>query len=218
MSLEIRNDIAGIMVSKSKLLINNEISLDTNRCDALIQHEVGTHIVTYCNGKRQPLKQMYEGFEGYDQLQEGLAVIAEYLVGGMTINRLRLLAGRVIAVNSMVKNATFIDTFNLLKKSHSFPDRIAYYITMRVYRGGGLTKDAVYLAGLIELMAYLKKGGNLENLYTGKFNMTHIELIEELLFRKVLKQPELPRFLERESVQLRLKKLRNGIDITELVN
>ena len=218
LTLEIRNDVAGIMVSKSKLLINDEISLDAERCDALIQHEVATHLLTYCNGKRQPLKQMYEGFEGYDQLQEGLAVIAEYLVGGLTVNRLRLLAGRVIAVNSMVNNASFIDTFNLLQHEHSFPDRIAYYISMRVFRGGGLTKDAVYLAGLIDLMAYLEKGGNLENLYTGKFNMTHIELIEELLYRNVLKQPELPRFLERESVKLRLKKLRNGIDITELVN
>ncbi|MDN3493586.1 flavohemoglobin expression-modulating QEGLA motif protein [Winogradskyella bathintestinalis] len=218
LTLEIRNDVAGIMVSKSKLLINNEINLDANRCDALIQHEVGTHILTYCNGKRQPLQQMYEGFEGYDQLQEGLAVIAEYLVGGLTVNRLRLLAGRVIAVESMVNGATFIRTFNLLRKEYGFSDRISYYISMRVYRGGGLTKDAVYLAGLIDLMAYLKAGGNLENLYTGKFNITHIELIEELLYRKVLKQPELPRFLERESVKERFKKLRNGIDITELVN
>lgn len=218
LTLEIRNDVAGIMVSKTKLLINDEISLDENRCDALIQHEVATHMLTYCNGKRQPLQQMYEGFEGYDQLQEGLAVIAEYLVDGLTVNRLRLLAGRVIAVNSMVNNATFIETFNLLQLEHSFPDRIAYSISMRVYRGGGLTKDAVYLAGLIDLMAYLKKGGNLENLYTGKFNINHIELIEELLYRNVLKQPELPRFLKRESVKLRLKRLRDGIAITELVN
>ena len=218
LSLEIRNDVAGIMVSKTKLLINNEINLDANRSDALIQHEIGTHILTYCNGKRQPLSQMYEGFEGYDQLQEGLAVIAEYLVGGLTINRMRLLAGRVIAVESMVNESSFIKTFNLLADKYGFSNRIAYYITMRVYRGGGLTKDAVYLAGLIDLMDYLKAGGELEQLYTGKFNITHIDLINELLYRKVLKQPELPRFLERKSVQKRLKKLRKGIDIIELVN
>lgn len=218
LTLEVRNDVAGIMVSKTKLLINDQISLDANRCDALIQHEVATHILTYCNGKRQPLKQMYEGFEGYDQLQEGLAVLAEYLVGGLTVNRLRLLAGRVIAVNSMVNGADFIETFKLLKKKYNFSDRISYYITMRVYRGGGLTKDAVYLAGLIDLLKYIKKGGKLETLYTGKFNTNHIELIEELLHRNVLKSPELPRFLERKSVQERLQKLRKGIAISELVN
>ncbi|TXE06019.1 DUF1704 domain-containing protein [Gelidibacter salicanalis] len=218
LGIEIRDDVAGIMVSKSKLLINEEMNLDVNRCDALIQHEIGTHILTYCNGKSQPLKQMYEGFEGYDQLQEGLAVIAEYLVGGLTVNRLRLLAGRVIAVQSMVDNATFIETFNLLRESYAFQDRVAYYISMRVYRGGGLTKDAVYLAGLIDLMAYLKDGGKLEPLYTGKFNVTHIKLIEELLYRGVLNQPILPRFLDRDDVQVRLQKLREGINIVELVN
>lgn len=217
LSLEIRNDVAGIMVSKTKLLINDQISLDANRCDALIQHEIATHILTYCNGKRQPLKQMYEGFEGYDQLQEGLAVLAEYLVGGLTVNRLRLLAGRVIAVNAMVNGSDFIETFKLLKKRYNFSDRISYYITMRVYRGGGLTKDAVYLAGIIDLLKYLKSGGNLETLYTGKFNTNHINLIEELLDRNVLLKPELPRFLERKSVKKRLKKLREGIAIIDLV-
>ena len=218
LSLEIRNDVAGIMVSKTKLLINEEVSLDPNRCDALIQHEVGTHILTYCNGKRQPLNQMFEGFEGYDQLQEGLAVIAEYLVGGLTVNRLRLLAGRVIAVDCMVNGFNFIETFKVLNKKHQFTERISYYITMRVYRGGGLTKDAVYLAGLIDLMDYLKDGGDLKILYAGKFNITHVELIEELMYRQVLTEPELPRFLERKSVRERLKKLRKGIDIVELVN
>lgn len=218
LGIEIRDDVAGIMVSKSKLLISDDMNIDANRCDALIQHEIGTHILTYCNGKNQPLKQMHEGFEGYDQLQEGLAVIAEYLVGGLTVNRLRLLAGRVVAVQSMVDNASFIDTFNLLKNQHAFPVRVAYYIAMRVYRGGGLTKDAVYLAGLMDLLEYLKKGGKLEPLYTGKFNVTHIALIEELLYRKVLKHPILPAFLGRESVKERLKKLRTHIDIVELVN
>ena len=218
LGIEVRDDVAGIMVSKSKLLINNEMDLDAQRCDALIQHEIGTHILTYCNGKSHPLKQMYEGFEGYDQLQEGLAVIAEYLVGGLTVNRLRLLAGRVIAVQSMVSDASFIETFDLLRESYAFPDRVAYYISMRVYRGGGLTKDAVYLAGLIDLLAYLKKGGKLEPLYTGKFNVTHIDLIEELLYRDVLKAPVLPAFLEREAVKQRLKKLREGINLVEFIN
>lgn len=218
LGLQIRDDVSGIMVSKSNLWINTELSIDVNRCDALIQHEVSTHILTYCNGKQQPFMQMHEGFAGYDQLQEGLAVIAEYLVGGLTVNRLRLLAGRVIAVQSMLKEADFIKTFDLLNKSYSFSERTAYTIAMRVYRGGGLTKDASYLAGLINILEYLKNDGKLETLYTGKFNVTHIGLIEELLYRKVLRPPELPRFLERESVQVRLKKLREGISITELIN
>lgn len=218
LALEVRNDVAGIMVSETTLLISDTLSVDASRCDALIQHEVATHILTYCNGKKQPLKQMYAGFAGYDQLQEGLAVLAEYLVGGLTKNRLRLLAGRVVAANCLVKRATFINTFNTLKNKHNFPERTAYYITMRIYRGGGLTKDAVYLAGLINVLDYLKEGGNIETLYAGKFNTNHVPLIEELIHRKVLKKPVLPRFLERKEVQKRLATLKTGIPITQLLN
>ncbi len=217
LSLEIRKDVAGIMVSKSELMISDRFSLDASRCDALIQHEIATHILTYCNGKSQPLKQMYAGFSGYDQLQEGLAVLAEYLVDGLTVNRMRTLAGRVVAAESMVKGANFIETFDLLRTEYNFTESTAYYITMRIYRGGGLVKDFVYLAGLLNVMEYLKKGGNLETLYAGKFNINHVELIEELLHRNVLQKPRIPRFLERDSVKGRLQKLRDGLEITELL-
>ncbi|PVW14610.1 flavohemoglobin expression-modulating QEGLA motif protein [Marixanthomonas spongiae] len=218
LGLEIRKDVAGIMVSKTKLFVSENLSMDASRCDALVQHEVGTHILTYCNGKRQPLEQMYAGFAGYDRLQEGLAVLAEYLVDGLTKNRLRLLAGRVEAANSLVNGASFIETFNMLHHTYNFTQYTAYYITMRVYRGGGLTKDAVYLAGLMNCMAYLKNGGNIETLYTGKFNTNHVPLIEELLHRDIVKKPLLPRFLERDIAKKRLQKLKEGIQLTELLN
>lgn len=217
LSLEIRKDVAGIMVSKSELFISDRFSLDESRCDALIQHEIATHILTYCNGKNQPLKQMYAGFSGYDQLQEGLAVLAEYLVDGLTVNRLRTLAGRVVAAEAMVKGADFIGTFDLLRTNHNFTESTAYYITMRIFRGGGLVKDFVYLAGLLNVMEYLKNGGNLETLYAGKFNINHVELVEELLHRNVLRTPKIPRFLERDSVRQRLQKVRDGLKITELL-
>ena len=217
LSVEIRKDVAGIMVSKSKLLVTDQLSLDASRCDALIQHEIGTHILTYCNGKSQPIKQMYAGFAGYDSLQEGLAVLTEYLVDGLTVNRIRLLAGRVVAAESMLKGDDFITTFNLLTKNYNFPSKIAYYITMRVYRGGGLVKDAVYLAGLMNLMKYLQNGGQLELLYMGKFNIDHVDLVEELRYRNVLKPPILPKFLKRKEVQIRLQKVVEGLDVTNLL-
>ncbi len=60
------------------------------------KHEVGTHILTYCNGLRQPIRQLRVGLAQNDQLQEGLAVFSEYLVGGLNNDRLRLIAARVI--------------------------------------------------------------------------------------------------------------------------
>ncbi len=218
LSLEIREDVAGILVSENKLLLNDKFSISELRRDALIQHEIGTHIVTYCNGKSQPLKQMYAGFAGYDGLQEGLAVLAEYLVDGLTINRMRMLAGRVLATEAMVNGLCFIENFRTLVEQYNFPEKTAYNITMRVYRGGGLPKDAIYLAGLIHVMKYLEKGGNLEILYAGKFDIGHIGLVEELLHRNILSTPVTPRFLERESVKERLQKVRNGLEVIDLLD
>lgn len=218
LSLEIREDVAGIMVSKSKLLMSDKFTISKFRCDALIQHEISTHILTYCNGKSQPLRQMYAGFAGYDGLQEGLAVLAEYLVDGLTVNRMRMLAGRVLATEDMVNGSSFIKNFTSLTKNHDFPEKVAYNIAMRVYRGGGLPKDAVYLAGLIHVLNYLKNGGELDILYAGKFNITDIGLVEELMHRNIIKKPITPRFLERETVKQRLEKVRNGLEVIGLLD
>ena len=95
--ISIRNDISGLMVSRGNLLIASDMSIPESRVEALIQHEVGTHVLTYYNGRSQRFRQLYSGLAGYEELQEGLAVMAEYLVGGLSLPRLRLLAARVIA-------------------------------------------------------------------------------------------------------------------------
>jgi uncharacterized protein (TIGR02421 family) len=215
--LEIREDISGIMVSNEKLLIGRDLSIDRRRCSALLQHEIGTHMLTYGNGKNQPLRQMYAGLAGYDQLQEGLAVLSEYLVGGLTVNRLRLLAGRVKAVETMLGGGGFIETFRLLNSEYGFRERVAFFITMRIFRGGGLTKDAMYLTGLISILDYLSKGRSLETLYTGKFNTNHVDMIEELLHRSVLKPATTPHFLNWPEVGERVKRASELQKITEMV-
>jgi hypothetical protein len=71
-----------------------------------------------------------------------------------------------------------------------FSQRIAYTIAMRTCRGGGLTKDAVYLRGLMEILEFLQGGGGLERLFIGKIAADHISLIQELCQRNVLKPPQ----------------------------
>ncbi len=216
---EIRDDIVGIMVDKTKLYISSSLGTERSRAHSLIAHEVGTHILTYCNGKRQPLRQMYSGFSGYDQLQEGLAVLAEYLTGGLNASRLRLLAARVLATDRMIKNDGFLLTYQMLVDKYQFSPQGAFKITMRIYRGGGLTKDAVYLRGLMELITYIRNGGDLDILYTGKFNLPHVPLIEDLLYRKVVKPAILPRYFEDPETKDRLEKLRSdSFNLSQLVN
>lgn len=218
LGVEIRKDINGIMVSKSKLLIGEDFSLEGARAEALLQHEIGTHILTYGNGKHQPFKLFYAGMAGYDPLQEGLAVLAEYIVGGLTTARLRILAIRVLAVQSVCEGADFIETYRMLSQDYDFNDKSAFNISTRVHRGGGLTKDAAYLKGLIKLMEYLKKGGELEPLYAGKFALAHVPYVKELIHRRVVKTPFLPPYINSELASSRLDEVRRGIPITKLIN
>jgi hypothetical protein len=91
----LREDIyRGLLCSGGNLLIGREMSIPVQRVQALLQHEVGTHLVTYYNGAQQPLGLLRVGLAGYDGLQEGLAVLSEHLIGGLNLTRLRLLAPR----------------------------------------------------------------------------------------------------------------------------
>ena len=86
-------------------------------------------MLTYYNGRAQPFRQLYSGLAGYDALQEGLAVLAEYLVGGLTRPRLRLLAARVLAAQSVTDGASFVDCFRQLE-GQGFDQRTAFGIAV----------------------------------------------------------------------------------------
>ena len=189
-AVEIRPDVAaGLIVSKGVLCVGADLHVPRERVPALLSHEVGTHLVTYCNGQAQPLRLFAAGLAGYDPLQEGIAVLAEYLVGGLTVARARVLAGRVLAVRSLLDGAGFVDTFRLLNQELGFDARTAFVITLRVHRGGGLTKDAVYLKGLRDLLTHLRGGGTLEPLLVGKVGLGHADVVQELVLTGVLRLP-----------------------------
>ena len=216
--VEVREDIIGLLVSRGNLLVGAESRVPQSRVRALLAHELGTHVVTYHNGRAQPFKQLYVGLPNYDELQEGLAVLAEYLVGGLSRPRMRLLAARVVAVRRMVDGASFVDVFHELHTTHEMPKRSAFNVTARIFRSGGLTKDAVYLRGLVDLLAYIGSGGRIEPLYVGKFAFEHLPIIEELQFRHVLgPAPLRPPYLDDREALERLDRLRQGMTLLELI-
>jgi uncharacterized protein (TIGR02421 family) len=217
--LQVRRDLPpGLMVSQGQLLMGADTRIPAERVDALLQHEVGTHMVTYYNGHVQPLHLLRTGLAGYEALQEGIAVLAEYLVGGLTVPRLRVLAARVVAAQALVDDASFLDIFHLLRNTHDFEVDEAYAIAQRTVRGGGFIKDVIYLRGLSTLIDYLQGGGSLERLFVGKIAMHHLSVLEELEQREVLlPAPLTPRFMERPEAADRLEQVRNGLPIVELV-
>ena len=110
MPIEIRDDTSGVMVANGALLIAGTASVCKSRLAGLLAHEVGTHILTYVNGSLQHLKLLGSGLAGYEETQEGLALIAEAAVGGLTAGRLRQIAARVIAVMRLLQGFSFAQT------------------------------------------------------------------------------------------------------------
>jgi uncharacterized protein (TIGR02421 family) len=217
--VQLRRDIAsGLMVSRGSLLISADARFPASRVEPLLQHEIGTHVLTYYNGRAQPFRQLYSGLAGYESLQEGLAVLAEYLVGGLSRPRMRLLAARVLAASLTAGGASFVDTFRELNVRYGFERRTAFTIAMRIHRGGGLTKDAVYLRGLCQMLDYLGKGGTLSPLFIGKIAADHVSIVRELQWRKVLREPSLtPRYMEMPETRSRLEELQRGMNVINLL-
>ena len=206
------------MVSGARLLISRRTHMSRRRLTALLNHEVGVHLLTYFNGSAQGLRLFRTGLAGYEGVQEGLAVFAEYLVGGMTTARLRLIAARVVACAAMLDGASFQEMFHTLVRDYGFSESDAFSLTLRLCRGGGLAKDAIYLRGLLEVLNHLRNGGTLDPFWMGKIAASHFVVMQELNARGLLRLPEIrPAFLSHPGAAKRLEKARAGLLPVEMI-
>lgn len=208
-AIEVRDDVGSLLVSGRKLMIAGNTSMLRSRVDALLAHEVSVHLLTHFNGAAQGLTVFRTGLANYEGLQEGLGVFAEWAVGGLSESRLRLLAGRVVAVDAMLDGAGFIDVYRALIDSHRLKRKPAFDIATRVFRSGGLAKDLIYLKGFQDVIGLVAKGASLDAFWIGKIARNHVDAIEELIQRKLVRPPLFkPEFLQREDVERRIARLR----------
>ena len=216
--IEIRDDTSGVMVANGALLISSTASVSGSRAEGLLAHEVGTHILTYVNGSLQDLRLMGSGLAGYEETQEGLALLAEAAVGGLTAARLRQMAARVIAVALLVQGCSFGQAHRQLTERYGYSKGGAFTIAMRVWRAGGLTKDAIYLRGLQDLVEHLAAGYEIENLWQGKMSLVDLPLASLLTAQGILRPPAiLPDFLSDATARKRLDKVASNAGLHHLI-
>jgi len=216
--VHIKEDLNIMMVSQGEFYLPKNYELTRKEANALLQHEIGTHVLTYYNGSKQPLTQLKAGLADYDTMQEGIAVMAEFLCGSLTPNRLRTLAGRVIAGDALMKGCDFKDMFDLLKNTYGFSKDRAFNIVSRMFQGGGFLKDIVYLKGFVQLRHYLNSGGDLEVLLAGKFALHHVNIIKELIDREVLIPPTIkPRYLQMDCYKDQMKEITAGTYLAQMI-
>lgn len=215
--VHIRDDVNIMMVHNGEFYLPANARLNSYDATSLLQHEIGTHVLTYFNGSQQPIRQLSTGLASYDALQEGIAVMSEYFSGALTANRLRTIAGRVIAGDCLVNGADFTEMFDTLYNTYHFSKEDAFNTTSRMFQGGGFLKDIVYLRGLVEAVNYVKEGGNVEKLLAGKFALKHLEIIDELTDKKVLKPAEIkPRYLTTEDFNKKTALIKEGLPIYKM--
>ncbi len=182
--------------------INESINYTASEIERLKIHEVVVHIYRGVNGGEQPFKIFKEGLAGYDETEEGLAILAEERAGVLETDtrQMKLYAGRAMAADLCLKES-FYDTFMGLKGF--FPDYLAYRLTERGKRGlkdtakgGGFPRDFHYISGMQKVRKYVENSGNLSILYIGKIGLGDVDIAKELLDEGFLKPPKyLPDFI-----------------------
>jgi len=191
--VKISKDLAAeamVLNQQKTVLVKEGAFFSKKELDFLVHHEIGVHMVTTMNSNLQPIKLFNIGTPVNTYTQEGLAVLSEYLSGNLTLKRLRILGLRVIAIDMMVKKKDFKTIFEYITKEYDVDKEEAFMLLTRVFRGGGFTKDFLYLKGFANFYKLWNSGYDLTPLLIGKTSIMHYHTIIEMMERKLLKKPK----------------------------
>lgn len=183
--------ISQVMVlnSRQTILIRPDAKITPREANALLEHEIGVHMVTTQNSNLQKLKIFNVGLPMNTLTQEGLAILSEYLSGNMTLKRLKKIALRVVVTDMMCSGADFIECFNYLVDHHKISHDEAYTLVTRIFRGGGFTKDYLYLAGFVKALKLWNSDTDLSPLLVGKTSFEFYDTIQEMIEREMVTAP-----------------------------
>jgi len=165
-------------------------------------HEGHVHVATALNGRAQPVL----AFTGYPSprttaTQEGLAVLTEFLTQSTSLERLRRLSDRTLAIKMAEDGADFCELYRFfLGRGHD--EAAAYDCARRVCRGGlvtggaPFTKDVCYLDGLLRVTNFLRVAlvkGHLHHVplfFAGKIDVQDVPLFGRLLREGAVVEPK----------------------------
>lgn len=172
-------------------------------CQRLVAHEVLGHAVAAGNGALHPLRLVETGTAESFADQEGVAIALEEAAGVLDPARLRVLAARVVATDAMHAGASFAETARMLHEDLALGADLAIAIAERAHRGGGVARDAGYLAGYLRVRGALERGETtLDELRTGRVSVRAVPTLRAL----ALPPPHRP------SLDLVLARVRVAID------
>lgn len=162
-------------------------------------HEA-SHGMRSANGYQQPYNIFGTGINGYQAMDEGLAILLEFAVcpqDDLIFEELQKYALRTLAADTASADSSFWDTFAHLMQ-YTEDTELAWDITLRAFRGGrggaaGLVKDHIYQRGLTQVSILLHEHDSPENLladlYMGKFGMDDLATVQQIRDHGLLESP-----------------------------
>lgn len=179
----------------SRISVNNKertikvclpIIIDRNEIEAVLNHEIDTHVVRQINYEQQTWykKRKSNGFKPYLRTEEGLAAVNELITSEHKLAYKS--AVNYLAVDLALKK-DFVAVFNFFYEIWKDPER-SWIWALKKKRGmtdtskkGAYTKDLVYFEGLVEVLNYLKKNNyDPSELYYGKIDLKDVKKAKKL--------------------------------------
>ncbi len=191
--------VADCTVGGKNIYIREGAIFERAHTEALIAHEIETHVLTSENGDHQPYSLLRRGCAGYIDTQEGLAIHNQNRVLSPHHER-RFNAPRNLVGLEFGLKHSFAETRAFFMEDLGYTPEKSLTQTIAIKRGlsdtsedGGFTKSVVYFRGFKAIEKFIKNGGDLIRLYVGKIALEDLELVEEL---PELREPLLvPEFL-----------------------
>ncbi len=183
---------------ENTIFIRANATFSDDRLKGTIAHELETHAFTAMNGALQPYKIFQRGLADYLTTEEGLAVYNQEQTEASETIKKYWPASSVIGIYKAMQGS-FADVY-LEVVNYGFGAERAWRVALKAKRGltdtgkpGAFTKDFVYYKGYKMIEDFVKKGGDLKELYYGKTNLEDLEIVKKV---KGLKAPMyLPSYL-----------------------
>jgi len=100
------------------------------------------------------------------------------------------LALRVVGVDLMINGLDFKAVYHEMVHSYYLKPKDAFILTTRIFRGGGFTKDHLYLKGFIRILKLWEAGKSLSPLLLGKNSIQYYDIYKEMIARELAKSPD----------------------------
>jgi alpha-L-glutamate ligase-like protein/uncharacterized protein (TIGR02421 family) len=181
-----QNLVADCTVGGHSVYLRRGATFSREHVDALVAHEIETHVLTAENGLQQPFELFRTGFAHYLDTQEGLAIFSQNRVLSVHHDKRYGPARNVLAIAFALEHS-FAETRSYLEEELGYRPDKALSKAIDVKRGisrteeaGAMSKGLVYFRGLRAIEHFLSAGGDLKRLYVGKIALEDLELIDKV--------------------------------------